>query len=385
MVQINPTLAPSALILSGGGARGAYQVGVIKAVSELFPKHAHNPFSIICGTSAGAINAVGIAASANNFRLASKKLEQMWLGLHAGKIYKAGPWDLIKSLGTLGLSFFHQGIGLNKPLSLLDNEPLRQLLHTTVQFKNIQKRIDAGYLDALAITAAGYTNGESVTFYQGHEDLQPWRRGHRLGKRAEITPAHLLASSAIPMVLPAEKIGDEYFGDGALRQLSPISPALHLGAHRLFVIGVSGNATHPEHHEPEKHSPSLAQMAGHIYNSAFIDSLEADLEHLIRINDMIGMLENENPHIDHHELRKVEALMIEPSIEFDEIAAKHYGDLPWAMRTLLRTTGGTKQSGGSSMSSYLLFESAFCKDLIRHGYEDGMNKEEEIRAFFEGL
>ncbi len=382
--MITAPSTPTALILSGGGARGAYQVGVIKAVSELFPKHAHNPFSIICGTSAGAINAVGIAASANNFRLASKKLEYMWLGLHVNHVYKAGGWDILKSLGRLGLSFLHQGIATDdRPLSLLDNAPLRELLHSNIQFRNIQKRINAGYLDALAITAAGYTNGESVCFYQGRNDLEPWQRGHRVGRPANITPAHLLASSAIPMVLPAEKIGDEYFGDGALRQLSPISPALHLGADRLFVIGVSGNASHKNKHEVEAHTPSLAQMAGHIYNSAFIDSLEADLEHFIRINDLIGMLENENPSFDHHELRRAEALLIQPSIEFDEVAAKHHGDLPFAMRTLLRTTGATKQGGGSSMSSYLLFESNFCKDLIQHGYEDGMNQEDDIRYFFE--
>ncbi len=370
------------LVLSGGGARGAYQVGVLKAIADLRPKHAHNPFSIISGTSSGAINAVALAASANNFRLAVKKVERIWKDLHVDMVYRSRHRDIIISIGRLLASLFNEGIGRRQPLALLNNDPLRDLLSHAIHFKNIQRRIDSGFLEAVAISATGYTSGESVSFFQGRPGLKKWRRARRIGIPAELSVSHLLASSAIPTILPAEKISLEYFGDGAMRQLSPISPALHLGADRVLVVGVSGNPTHPIKSQVEKHSPSLAQIAGHIFKSAFIDSLETDLDHLVRINDLVGMVQLENPYADTSPLRTIDLLRINPSIEFDEVAAKHVGDLPHAMRKIMRVTGATGRAGGSSMASYLLFESGFCRELIEHGYRDGMEQEEGIRDFF---
>src|SRR5210317_1477579 len=166
-----------ALVLSGGGARGAYQVGVLKAVADLHAKNAHNPFSIISGTSAGAVNAVALAASANNFRLAVKKVEKIWSSLHVDKVYRAGAWDLVKGPGRLFVSLFNQGVGRRKPLALLNNDPLRELLTHSIQFKNIQKRIDKGYLDAVGVSATGYTSGENVTFFQVRAGMEKWRQG----------------------------------------------------------------------------------------------------------------------------------------------------------------------------------------------------------------
>lgn len=371
------------LVLSGGGARGAYQVGVLKAIGDLRPKNAHNPFSVISGTSSGAINAVALASSANNFRLAVKKVERLWNSLHVDVIYKAGHRDVAYSLMRLIGSLFNEGIGQTRPVSLLDNSPLRELLTSRVKFSNIRRRIDAGFLDAVAVTATGYTSGECVTFFEGRPELQKWRRIRHVGVPAELEVGHLLASSAIPTIFPAEKLSREYFGDGALRQLSPLSPALRLGADRLLVIGVSGNTRVNVKHEPERHSPSLAQIAGHIFKSAFIDSMERDLENLMRVNNLLGMVQIENPHADTGRLRNIDLLAINPSFEFDATAAKHVGDLPSSMRTLMRITGATAKGGGASLASYLLFESAFCKDLIRHGYEDAMELESEIRLFFE--
>lgn len=371
-----------ALVLSGGGARGAYQVGVLKAIADLHAKDARNPFSIISGTSAGAINAVALAASANNFRLAVKKVEKIWRNLHVDKVYNASGPALLGSVGRLVLSLFNQGIGKTRPLALLNNDPLRELLIHSIQFKNIQKRIDMGYLDAVGVSATGYTSGESVTFFQAHPDMEKWRQGRRVGIPTELNVSHLLASSAIPTILPAEKVSREYFGDGALRQLAPISPVIRMGATRVLVIGVSGNPTHVPHHNQEAHSPSLAQMLGHVFNSAFIDSLEHDLDILARINDLVGLVQNDHPYADLGELRTIDLLVIYPSIEFDDIADKHVRDLPRAMRIAMKMLGATAKGGGASLASYLLFEKAFCQELIECGYRDAMAQRDNIMEFF---
>lgn len=357
-------------------------MGVLKAIADLHAKDARNPFSIISGTSAGAVNAVALAASANNFRLAVKKVEKIWSSLHVENIYRAGAWDLLAAVGRLLGSLFNQGIGRTRPLALFNNEPLRELLNHSIQFKNIQKRIDNGYLDAVGVTATGYTSGENVTFFQGQPEMLKWRQGRRVGVPTNLNVSHILGSSAIPALLPAEKISREYFGDGALRQLAPISPVIRMGADRVLVIGVSGNPTHVPHREQEMHSPSLAQMIGHIFNSAFIDSLEHDLDTLVKVNDLVAYAQNESAHGAPENMRTIDLLVIYPSIEFDEIAAKHVQDLPRAMRVAMKIIGATKKGGGASLASYLLFEKAFCKELIDCGYRDAMAQRDSIEAFF---
>lgn len=371
-----------ALVLSGGGARGAYQVGVLKAISDLHEKNTQNPFSIISGTSAGAVNAVALAASANNFRLAVKKVEKIWSNLHVDQVYRAGTWDLIKGPGRIFASLFNQGVGRKRPLAMLDNDPLRELLTHTIQFRNIQNRIDKGYLDAVSVTATGYTSGENVTFFQGRPGIEKWRKRRSVGVPTTLNVSHILGSSAIPTVLPAEKISREYFGDGALRQLAPISPVIRMGADRVLVIGVSGNRRHVPHHEEVTHSPSMAQIMGHIFNSAFIDTLEHDIDNLVKINDLLGFVDNESPHNAPDDMRNIDLLVIYPSVEFDEIAARHLRDLPLPMRIAFRNIGATRGGGGVSLASYLLFEKEFCKELIQHGYRDAMEQRESILEFF---
>lgn len=372
----------TALILSGGGARAAYQVGVLKAVAELLPSAVSNPFPVVCGTSAGAINAVSVAAHAGQFHEGIHYLEQMWLSLSAEMVYRTDIGGLLSSAFRLVGSLFNRGISPVQPIALLDNTPLRKLLHRTVAFEKIQSAIDEGFLDAISVTAMGYTSGESVSFFQGREELQGWCRARRVGVPSRVRLEHLMASSAIPTLFPAVRINREFFGDGALRQVSPISPALHLGAERVFVIGVSGNLRRGTERAVVDHSPSIAQIVGHLLASAFIDSLEGDVELLQRFNRMIERMPAEGDGAAASlGLRPVDILVISPSEAIDKIAGKHVADLPRSMRYFLGATGGTARAGGASAASYLLFERPFCQELIDLGYRDAMEQADAIRAF----
>ena len=275
-----------ALILSGGGARAAYQVGVLKALAEMLPPNTSNPFPIICGTSAGAINALWLASHPENFAEAVRELEQIWSQLTPNDVFKADGFSIFKGLMHLGCSLFNGGISDTTPLSLFDNTPLKTLLKKNIRFERLNDAIQSGKLDAISITAMGYHSGESVSFFQGHSGLQNWKRSRRSGVACQLNLDHLMASTALPTIFPAVHINREYFGDGAIRQGSPISAAVHLGASKILVIGVSGNRS-PKHwakRETLNHSPSMAQIMGHLFNSAFIDALENDIEHMERVN-----------------------------------------------------------------------------------------------------
>lgn len=375
----------TALILSGGGARAAYQVGVLSAVKDILPPGAKNPFPIICGTSAGAINALALATHAGSFREAVADLYSIWGNIAIDRIFITGWWELTKSLARLGGSLFNQGIGRERPVSLLDNEPLREFLLENVRFSNIQSAIEAGYLEAVAVTALGYTSGESVSFFQGAPHLQGWRRYRRVGVAAELTVDHLLASSAIPTIFPTVRINREYFGDGAMRQLAPISPALHLGADSVFVIGVSSNRNPDQWNKrklPPRHSPSMAQIIGHMFNSAFIDSLEGDIEHLERINFLLSKIDGEVYTESRKKLRPVKTLVISPSKALDKIAGRKVRYLPRSMRFFMRATGATARGGGAAAASYLLFAKPFCDELMELGYQDAMWERAAIQEFF---
>ncbi len=379
-------MSTNALILSGGGARAAYQVGVLLAVSDILP-HLKNPFPIISGTSAGAINAAALAAHPGTFKRSAHDLAETWRSLEIDQVFHSD-WKSL-SLGALQLvtSLFSEGSHGDKSLALLNNDPLRKLLLKTINFKNIQKRIDRGQLEALAITALGYNSGESVSFFQGQPSLRGWRRYRRVGAPAKINVEHLMASSAIPTIFPSIRLEREYFGDGAMRQMAPISSALHLGADRVFIIGVSGNRSvgawgHAGKFTPPKHSPSLAQILGQLLNSAFIDSLEGDIEHLERINELLRLVPNEKSDTTGY-LREVDTLIISPTKRLDKIAGRRVRSLPKSLRFFMRSSGATSKGGGSAAASYLLFSHEYCNELMDLGYQDAMWDKDKIKRFFD--
>ncbi len=374
----HPQQARTALVLTGGGARAAYQVGVLRAIAEMTPKRSRSPFAIVCGTSAGAVNAAAIATDADDFRGAVRRLVGVWKDFHAGHVYRADLVGMARCAARWLLALGAGGLGRN-PVSLLDNAPLGQLLARHLDLQGIQRSIDSGALRALAITASGYSSGHSISFFQGHPDLEAWQRARRIGTPATIGLEHLMASAAIPFMFPPMRIGDEYFGDGSMRQIAPLSPALHLGAERVLVISVSRRSTNEL--VRSRGYPSVAQIAGHALNSIFTDGLEADLERLDRTNRALARIRSHAP-VDGLELKHVDCLVLSPSEAFDRITTRHLHALPRTVRYFLRGIGATRRSG-SNLASYVLFERPFCRALMRLGYDDTMARRDEIAAFLD--
>ena len=385
--------AKTGLILSGGGARAAYQVGVLRGVANIlkeagWPAH-QNPFPIICGTSAGAINASALACSTDNFALGLRRLERIWSAIEVHQVYRADSLAMVRS-GASWLSFLSFGWKMRRwiktsPSSLFDNAPLAGLLNKVLDFSGLEAGLASGSLHALAITASSYTTGMHLTFYQTLASIEPWIRSQRLAQRDSITVQHLLASSALPLIFPSVPLSWngswEYCGDGSMRQLAPISPAIHLGAERVLIIG-AGRMSETRPKRPEKISyPSVAQITGHAMSSIFLDSLAIDIERLNRINKTLSLMPAENRH--HTALRQVKTLVISPSERIDSIASRHIQSLPVPIRTMLARIGATDVSG-SALASYLLFEASFTNELMVLGVKDTMQMKNAVLAFFEG-
>jgi NTE family protein len=365
------------LVLTGGGARAAYQAGVMKAVRDILGNPVRNPFPILCGTSAGAINAACLAASADDFSASVATLVSFWESMRCERIYRTDAPSIMKSgarwLASLML------LSRRNPMSLLDNTPLRELLEKNLQMERIQVHLDSGALYAVCVTASGYTSGQSVSFFQGGSALEGWERNQRVGAAVPLKIDFLLASAALPFIFPAVKLHREYFGDGSMRQIAPVSPALHLGADRVLIVG-SGRQSLDQARSRSNVYPSLAQIAGHALNSIFLDSLMVDIERLERINRTLKLIPAEA--VNNARLRPVKVLFITPSQPLERIAARFLHELPRSVRFLLRPTGALNRSG-SNLASYLLFEEPFCRALIDLGYQDTLRLEAEVRDFFD--
>ncbi len=368
------------LILAGGGARAAYQVGVLKAIARMRGPNSTNPFPVLCGTSAGAINATALAIYSPDFNDAVTRLLKVWGRFTVDQVFFADTLGLSKSALKMGAALLSSRYGSRHPAAFFNRRPLKQLLNRYLPCDRIQAAIDGGHLHALSVTASGYTSGQSVTFYQSAEQIVPWDRAIRVGCPAEITIEHLMASSAIPFFFEAVKINREYFGDGSMRQVAPISPALHLGANRVMVIGVRGAREDEKAREKTVGYPSVAQVAGHALNSIFLDSMDVDLERLERINRTLELIPRKYMEDGTVKLQPVEALVISPSREISKIAAAHAHRLPRALRFFLHGIGAMNRDG-TELLSYLLFDQAYCRELIALGYADTIRRRDEIIEF----
>jgi NTE family protein len=368
-------------VLPGAGARGAYQVGVLKAVARILPERAPNPFAIIAGTSAGAINGAVLASRAGNFERAVADMERVWANFTADQVFRTDSWTMLKSSLYWFVTVVTGGLATHSPTALLDSSPLRALLARRVRFARIGKAIERGQVEALAVTASAYTSARSVTFYQARDAIQPWARVRRIGRPAQITLEHLLASAAVPFIFPPVRIGGEYYGDGSMRHRAPLSSPIHLGADRMLVVGVRD-----EHPDPEPgadvptHSPSFAHLAGYMLDTLFMDGLYADLERITRINLMLEQLGTAKLKPPIATLRPLHTLVIVPKEDIRHVAARHVQELPRPLRLLLRGLGAMN-ADGMQLVSYLLFESGFTRELIEMGYRDALAMEEELRAF----
>lgn len=371
----------TALLLPGGGARAAYQVGVLKGLAELLRETTANPFPVVCGTSAGALNAVALATRADHFVEAAHWLEELWLRLNVNHVYQTGWLQILGNAMRLALSLFNTGVAVGAPVGLLNNGPLRTLLARELDFDRIGANIKAGHLRAVCVTAMNYSLGISMSFFQGGPEHAGWQRWRRQGIATPLQLKHLMASTAIPTIFPPEQIGQYFYGDGALRQLTPISPALHLGASRVLIIPPNGHQRNYSKPIRKIESPAFGQVIGHLLNSAFIDSLETDIELLERVNELLKLLPPEQHSQLSRKLAPVEAHVISPSQDIDTIAELHVRELPSSVRAFLRVTGSGHYSGGVNAASYLLFTRPFIEQLIDLGYGDVQADASAIRSF----
>ncbi len=379
----NDRHAGVALVLQGGGARAAYQAGVLKAVSEALGHPTANPFPIIVGTSAGAINAAILATNADNFANAVKTLETLWSEIEPNHIYRTDFIGVARCSARWLSAFVFGALAKNKRISLFDNSPLYALLSRVTDADHIDAHLQNNALSAVAVTASGYTSGQNCAFFQANASINGWVRSQRVGIRvAKLAPHHLLASSAIPFAFPAVKINREFFGDGSIRQTAPVSPALHLGASRIFVVGTSKLIKDFPSRTRSETYPSLAQIAGHAMSSIFLDSLATDIELLQRINATVSLVDAATLKAAGVNLQRVDVMVACPDQPLESQAHRHVKNLPTTIRFLMRSIGAMRK-GGAVLASYLLFDKHYCRALIEMGYNDTIARRDEIAIFFD--
>jgi NTE family protein len=365
------------LSLSGGGARGAYQAGVLQAIVEISTAIGiKQPFPVLTGVSAGSINAAFLAGTSDNLEQGCAQLSALWSGLTADRIFKT---DAL-SAGRSGFRFLADatiGAMYAKKLarSLLDTAPLHELLRLHVPFDRIARNLKNDCFDALAITAMNYANSTSITWVEGKEGLPMWDRSRRQSLRSPISVDHIMGSAAIPLFFPPVKVDTDHYGDGCLRNTAPLSPAIHLGANHLFVISVrrpDDKAVPVVNMEP-----SLARVLGVILNALLLDAIEIDMERMSRINHTIELVpEKQRKELN---LQKVDYLWIRPSEDIGNLAGELYHRLPRVIRYLIGGLGSSKEA--SELTSYLLFDPDFCGQLVQIGYRDGINQRVQIEKF----
>jgi NTE family protein len=372
--------------MTGGGARGAYQAGVLKRIGEIKRVQTEgNPFPIIGGSSAGAINGSALASGSDDFPAATRLTARLWAGLQPSDVFRCDILTQARNSLTWILDLSFGGIlGGGNARSLLDASPLRHFLATHLPCDRIQDNIKQGHLYALAISATNYNSGRSYLFVHGKKGHPVWHRSRRVTLATKITVEHIRASAAIPLVFQPVSLrtpqGTAYFGDGCIRLQQPLSPIIRLGADRIMAIGVSSNAIKPRN-EADQNDPSLAEIMGVLFDVMFLDHLAADVEHLERLNKMLG-----NGHISAaasngaEKMRPLKSLLITPSVHLSDVAEEHGRDMPYLIQYFVNSLGRDAASC-SDLMSYLLFASKYTSALIDVGYNDADERIDEIEDF----
>jgi NTE family protein len=373
------------LVLTGGGARAAYQVGALLAISEMRP--GASPFSIFAGISAGAINAVSMAAGADEFQVAAQRLADIWRSLSPDRVYRTDARGLV-AIGSRWIKDLSAGglLGSSQINYLLDTLPLRELLSNALPISRLGQHIRSGALRGVAVTTTSYATGLAVTFFDGARGVEPWFRSTRIGIRQRLRLPHVLASSAIPIFFPPVKIKGLFYGDGCVRMHAPLSPAIHLGADRIVAVGVQSP---PPIELPVEHTRALrrdwlppSEIVGVLLNAVFLDALEADVERLERVNRTVAFIHPEHHGTQSQPLRAIPTLVLRPTQDLGTLAADQYSRFPRMLRYLLKGIGATGETG-SDLLSYLAFEPEYVGRLIQLGYSDTMRRRSEVEAFLE--
>ncbi|WP_298768977.1 patatin-like phospholipase family protein [uncultured Shewanella sp.] len=366
----------TAVVFGGGGARAAYQVGVLKAIVQFYPRSHGIPFKVLSGTSAGGINATALATYASCFHLGVRKLEWIWSNLSIDQVYSASISGVFGHLGKMAFKGMKsKGPNLH-PASLFNNDPLRHLLDKLVDFERIDRNINRNSLNAISLDTSCFDTSFCETFYQAKASIQDWQRSRRCGKRTKLRTDHLLASAAIPLIFPMVKIEQAYYGDGSLHQFAPLSSPIHLGANRIIAINLE--SPHKNERQSNTNYPQVETIAGHLLDTIFSDTINSDLERLLRINKTLTNIPK--AYRSSIPLQHIDAMVIKPSEDLSEIAAQYFHTIPIAFKILMKLMGITGQSD-SSIVSYLLFDKDYCKALIQLGYEDTMCQIDEVKHF----
>jgi NTE family protein len=375
------------LVMTGGGARGAYQAGVLKRIGEIKRARARgNPFPILEGASAGAINAAGLAAGCDDFASTTAAVAGHWASLRPSDVFRCDilshasnsfSWILDLSFGAV--------LGGGKAHSLLDARPLRGFLTGILPCDRIAANIKKGHLYALAISATNYTSGKSYLFIQGKAGHPMWNRSRRVTLATAITVDHVCASAAIPLVFQPVMLrtarGTAFFGDGCVRLQQPLSPVIRLGANRIMAIGVRCETQEHQEETADRGDPSLAQVMGVLLNAMFLDHLVSDIEHLDRLNQLladgaIGQSEMEGC----ERMRPLRSLLITPSVNLSQLAQQHQKDMPYLVQYFVSSLG-RDAAACADLMSYLLFTSKYTGALVEIGYRDAGRRIDEIEAF----
>ena len=362
----------TAIVLPGGGARSAYQVGVLKAIASATPRGAPLPFGIVTGTSAGGILASLLAAHAGDFREGMEQIERFWRHFHVNLVFDSSLGAMVRSGSRLVGTLLTGGLLVNPPRALLDTTPLRHTLERHVNLARIRHSLTKGYLQSVAISASSYSSARSITFYDTTAPVPEWTRAWRRGVKTELGLDHLMASAAVPFIFPPVPIDGEWFGDGAMRHTAPLSAALRLGADRIIVLGLrdpaarDGLTAAPLHRLPP--APSFGHLLGYMLDTLFMDGSLADVERLERLNEAVDRDPEGSAAAG---LRHVVTRVVQPTASLSSLTDGHLQELPAPLRILLRTLGARNQ-GGQKLLSFLLFEPGFTNELIDLGYADGL-------------